>query len=249
MNTFALITPVGAMDDDFPLVMEREAGAGPNVDAVAVAFGIIPKKNGDKSRAAGHDVFEDCEYVKIAVPGDQKSIFFQPAEDSHRMRFPVAYRAFKDRESGEKSVEGMPLENWPLITRSLALTFRAAHVRTVEALAAVPDAHIDRFGSAGRELRRQAQTWLSDAKGGAEAARVASENEALKGQLASLQAQITALNARLKPDDRIDPNPPPPAAVPLPPPVAVADEQNRLKAAAKAARKPSGRGRSAAAAR
>lgn len=228
------MSTLSAMDDDFPLIMEREFGAAQNVDAVAVAFGVIPKRDGDKSLVAGHDVFADCEYVKIAVPGDRNSIFFQPAEESHRRRFPVAYRAFKDRETrGGGGAEGMPLENWPLITRSLALTFRAAHVRTVEALAAIPDANIDRFGSAGRELRKQAQAWLSDAKDGAEAARIASENENLKGQLASLQAQITALNLRLKPEDRIDTAPLAAA------PPAVADEQSRLREAAKAARNPS----------
>lgn len=179
------------LSDDFPMMMEREAGMGENVPPVAISFGQYPVIDSLASKKAGHDVYKDVEFVKIAVPGDRNSLFFQPAEASHRARFPRAYEAYKQRE--KTPVEGMPIEQWAPISRSLALTLRAMHINTVEALAAVHEGNIDRIGGNGRELREKARAWLAEAKTGAETQRLASEKQGLQDQLAALQAQVVAL--------------------------------------------------------
>lgn len=180
--------------DDFPLMMEREAGLPANVPPVAVAFGMHAMLDGDKTSQAGHEIYKDVEFVKIAIPGDGKSLYFQPATKSHRNRFPQAYAAFKQRDV--KPIEGMPIENWAPISRSLALTLKSMHVHTVEALAAISDTHIEKIGVNGRELRAKAQAWLQEAKEGAAATKLAAENQSLRDQLAGMQAQIDALQLK-----------------------------------------------------
>lgn len=183
------------LSDDFPMTMEKEAGMPDHVPPVAVAFGLYPAIDSKKTQEAGHEVYKDVEFVKIAIPGDRNSLFFQPAEETHRRRFPQAYSAFKRRE--QQPVEGMPIEQWAPISRSVALNLKAMHVHTVEALAAIHDGYIDKIGTGGRELREKAKVWLQEAKEGAAAQKLAAEKQALQDQLAALQAQMSALQQQI----------------------------------------------------
>lgn len=182
------------MDDEFPITMEREAGMRDDCPPVGVAFGLYYEQNQAKSDEAGHPVFDDVVFVKIVVPGDKNSLYFQPATDKHKSRFPNAYAAFEKRKGGE-AVEGMPIEQWAVVTRGMAMTLKAAHIHTVEALAAVHDGHVDRIGVDGRGLRAKAQAFLAQAKNSAETTRLAAREKELQDQLAAMQATINQLAA------------------------------------------------------
>jgi hypothetical protein len=185
---------IGSFGDDFPMIMEVDANENPAFcPPLAVSFGMHPVKDGAASKKAGHDVFKDVEHVKIVVPGDKFSLHFQPATQRERERFPKAYAAFKARET--KAVQGMPIEQWAPINRSLALTLKACHIDTVEALAAVHDSQLDKFGFNVRELRNKAIAWLADSQSGAAALSLAAEKQALEAKLAAMQEQIAALTA------------------------------------------------------
>jgi hypothetical protein len=188
------------MNDDFPLMMEVEAGTPANTPPVGVAFGLWPRLDKKATQEAGHDVYRDCEYVRISIPGDRSTLYFQPATDMDRKRFPKAYAVFKG--SGKEALQGMPIEQWPVVSRSLAMTLRACNIRTVEALAAVHDGHVDKLGFNARELREKARAWLAQAKDGAAATALAAEKKALQDQLAAMQAQLTALSASMTPEQR-----------------------------------------------
>lgn len=185
--------------EDFPMIMEVEASRPncppipPGTPPVSVGFGLYPLLDPIKTAEAGHDVYAEVEHVKIAIPGDQKSLYFQPATEQHIARFPQAYAHFKNR--ARTPVEGMPIEQWAGVNRAMALTLKAANVPTVEALAAVHDGHIDKFGTEGRALRAKAQAFLAQAKDGAETARLAADKAALQEQLEAMQRQISALTA------------------------------------------------------
>lgn len=179
------------ISDEFPLMLEREAGMTENVPPVAVGFGLQPHLNNKKTKQMGYKVYEDRVYVKIAVPGDKNSLVFQPASEAHKQRFPKAWAAFQASEHVVR--EGLPIDHWAPITRSMALTLRSLHIYTVEALAQVHDGLIDKLGASGRDLRSKAQSWLKDAQTGAERDRLASEKSELQGQIASLQAQMQAM--------------------------------------------------------
>ncbi len=182
-------------DDNCPMMMERESGLPEGVPAVAVGFCLIPSEDKIKSAAAGHPVFREREYVKIVVPGDKQSEYFQPSRDVDRKRYPLAYQAFKNRESKPVD-EGMPIEQWPQVTRSLAMTLKAAGIHSVEALASVHDGNIGKLGNNGSELRAKATAFLATAKDSAVATKLAADNKKLMDQITAMQAQIDALGKR-----------------------------------------------------
>jgi hypothetical protein len=184
-------------DDNCPMMTEREFGAPEHVPQILVGFCMVPKEDKHKSKAAGYPVFREQEYVKLIVPGDKQSEYFQPSTEKDRKTYPNAYQAFKNRES-KPVVEGMPIEQWPQVTRALAMTLRAAGIHTVEALAAVHDGNIGKVASNGQELRAKAKAFLETAKNSAASQALAAENQKLQDQLAVMQEQINALAKQKK---------------------------------------------------
>lgn len=177
---------------EVPMMLEREFGMPEHCPAVGVGFVLIPQENPKKSAKAGHPVFEDVEFVKIVVPGDRQSDFFQPATDAHKKRFPRAYEAFLNRET-KPVTEGMPIEEWPQVSRSLAMTLKAANIYTVEALAEVHDGLIDKIGNNGRDLREKAKAFLRQSRDSAAASKFAEEKRQLQDQITVLQQQVQDL--------------------------------------------------------
>jgi hypothetical protein len=184
------------LNDDIPLVLEREAGLADHYPQVAVGFGLLPVEDKKKSESAGHPVYVDKEFVKIVVPGDKQTVLCQPATDQHKQRFPKAYAAFKNRES--KVVEGFPIEQWPQVTRATAMTLKAIHIHTVESLAEVSDSNLGNLGQQGRDLRVKAQAFVRQAKDSAAANALAVENQSLRDQMSAMQETFSTQLAELE---------------------------------------------------
>lgn len=182
------------MDEEVPMMMEND---------VAVGFAYVPKPDKTGTAKAGYPVFKDMEYVHIKVPGDEKADYFQPATDEHKARFPNAYAAFKSSTAEHKAISGMPIEQWAQVTRAQAMTFKAASIPTVEALAAVHDGNIGKLGHGGREWRAKAQAFLAQAKEGAKDMALVAENNKLREMIEGLQQQINALGGS-KPAEKPD---------------------------------------------
>lgn len=181
------------MSDEFPMMMEREAGLPENVPKVAVWFGLHPKIDRKATAEEGREVYRDVEYCRIEVPGDKSSLYFQPATDDKRRRYPRAYAAYKARN--ETPMIGTPIETVAWITRATAMNLRALNIATLEALAEVSDGHIDKLGTAGREWRERARVQIKDARDSATSASLVSELRKRDETIAGMQAQIQALQA------------------------------------------------------
>jgi len=182
-------------NDEFPLTMEAEKDqrTGQEYPPIAVGFGPWHVQDEEASNEAGHAVYRDQVFVKIVVPGDKNTMIFQPATDAHKKRFPKAWAGYLAVSDGAIAETGLPLSEWPAITRSAAMTLRAAHIHTVEALAAVHDGLIDRIGIDGRTLRAKAQVFLETATSSAATMKLAAEKKELQDQIATMQRQINEL--------------------------------------------------------
>lgn len=127
-----------------------------------VKFFIKPRQDSFETEKQGRPIFKDVEYVDIKIPGNRNSGACRPATEADKKRFPDHYRAFKDRVT-EDYIEGTPLNEWPLISRSMAQELAFFHVKTVEQLATMADGQAAKFmGLAG--IRQKAKTWLEAAK-------------------------------------------------------------------------------------
>lgn len=176
----------------------RNTGRRPDDEGLLVRFYMDKKQNHTRSKEMGCPQFDDVEFIEITVPGHTRTTVVHEVRDEHRQRFPLDYDMFKRNE--KKAVNGFPLEEWPPMTKSMCETMKFFSIRTVEQLAAVPDAVLDQMGAGARAYQEKARTFLETAKAGAPAQKLAEDMEVLRDENASLKAQIAELAGRLEKD-------------------------------------------------
>jgi hypothetical protein len=164
-------------------------------------FRIEAVHNPAKSREEGRAIFEDKEYITIHFPGDKTKKIDRPVQfeddngvPSDPARFPKQYARFKAQE--EQAGDGLPVQQWPVLSKSQALEFKAMGIHTVEQLAGLPDTALNWLGA--RELRTQAQAWLDKAGAHAAESRLAAENAQLRERMAAMEQQIKDLADQAK---------------------------------------------------
>ncbi len=186
---------------EYPIqLMEREAGAPESVPAQLILWGMGTVIKTRESKIAGHEVHIDWPWIQILVPGENnKSSPEKPATEVEKRRYPKTYDALvRMYETKTLAVNGMPIDNWPQVTRSMAVTLRAANIPTVEALAEVSDEHIDKIGSIGRDLRSKAKAFLMLSRDTAAAQQIKAESDLKDLRIADLERQFRELAAKLE---------------------------------------------------
>lgn len=154
-----------------------------------------------KSKQEGRPIFEDQEFVKILIPGDRNSSPVQPVTDEVKARWPTEYAAFTAKQ--DAPLEGTPLSAWPPIKRGQVEEFRFYNVLTVEHLAAVNDAQIQKMPMGTRDLQKAARVFLDAARNGtgplmklvAENTRLTDKTDAQDRTIAELAERIKAMEA------------------------------------------------------
>ena len=171
---------------DAPLVQGADTGIHPQ-------FYLKEKENRVKSASEGRPIFDEKEYIKIFIAGDNKTVIDRAVTQNDKERWPDLYSAFK--KGIEIPETGTPIRHWPLLTTGKCSELLALHIRTVEDLAALNDNAIKRLGMGGRKLVEQAQLYLENAKSNAPINKLTEENEKLKEDL---QAKNVQLNEQQK---------------------------------------------------
>jgi hypothetical protein len=148
------------------------------------------KERPDSAASAenGYPTFKEVPYIEIRIPGQRDAQACRPASEADNQRFPAHYKAFLDRV--EAPIEGMPLAEWPQVTRSQVEALAFNSIKTVEQLAAVSDTNISGF-MGGYGLKAKAQKWLEMNS----AETVDREKEEMRETIADMQAQIADLLA------------------------------------------------------
>ena len=160
-----------------------------------VQFRMQAVKQGAASDEAGRPIFKDTPYVRIHVPGDKTSIIDTAVEEEHKHRFAAQWEKFQKGMS--QAPDGTPVEQWPQLTLSQAMEFKALGIFTVEQVSTMSDAAAQRF-MGGQELKRRAETFLKVSKDTAEAQRLATENHELKTKVESLTDDLRRLAAQVE---------------------------------------------------
>lgn len=88
------------------------------------------------------------------------------------------------------SIDGTPLEQWPVLTRAMVLEMKAMGIHTVEQAATMPDTAVQLVGRGGYMLRERAKAYLDEAAGLAFSEKLNRENELLRSQAAAQQRQL-----------------------------------------------------------
>jgi hypothetical protein len=168
----------------------------PNDRKLLVKFELFPEIDQAASVEEGRPIYRDVDYVTIMVPGDKESVVHRKVWAKDLDRFPAQYQAYKNGQSQE-AVSGTPLSMWPVVTKAQVLELGYFHVKTVEHLAELADAHAHKFMGINK-LRQQARDWLAASKDTAHITKMNEELEKRDSQISALVEQNKKLNERLE---------------------------------------------------
>lgn len=163
-------------------------------DPTIPRFHLEPVEDYAASAAAGRPIFTHEERVQLINPGNPSS----PVErvtDEHRRRWPEQYAAFK--AGLEPSLNGTPLEQWPILNRGQVLEMKALNIHTVEQCADLNDLAIQRIGRGARRIKELAQAYLDDAKHMSVTSEAVERAERAEARVAALEAQLSELRPML----------------------------------------------------
>lgn len=124
------------------------------------------------------------DHVELRYPGDKLE---QPdflVEEDHKLRWPQQWEAYSnetDQLDGQTRIEDAP---W--IDSALYPEFRHLNIHTVEHLAAVSDAHVNKLGPGGLAMREKAQAHVERDK-------KASGFDDQQARIASLEKKLAEL--------------------------------------------------------
>lgn len=160
-----------------------------------VRFYQEAKQLGHETEASGKPVFLDVDMVEISIPGDMNNNITREVTEKDKRQFSAQYEAYKRGLS--PSVNGTPLEHWPLLTPAQVKNYKAWNFETVEQIAEMSDLYAGKIGMGVMAHITAAKAYLKNAKDSALSQKQALEIERKDQQIADLQRQINELGARL----------------------------------------------------
>lgn len=149
-----------------------------------------------ESEKEGRPIFKDVEFVRIIPIGDNKTVLARQASVQDKQKFADEYAVFSKGVGG--AFKGTPLTQWPSMLPAQIKLLNHFNVYTVDQLAELDDQAIGRIGPGTRELHEKARAFILKAAGNADSERFASENLALKEELARQSDQIKKLSAMVE---------------------------------------------------
>jgi len=184
---------------DFQPNMQREQDKG-----LLVKFYYKSRQDKEASTKECRPMFKEVEYVDIKIPGNRGAGACRPATDADKNRFPDHYRAFKDRTETAQDM-GMPLVEWPAISRSRCEELSFFNVKTVEQLATMADTQCGQFMGL-TSLREKAKQWLTNAEKEKPLWEADQKNRELQGQIDELKDTVSSLIEQVesKPDQELN---------------------------------------------
>ena len=143
----------------------------------------------------GRPIFRTEERVEIIMPGNPHTRPVHKVTEEHKQKWPEEYKRFKD--GMEMSVDGTPLEQWPLLKRAQVLELKALGFMTVEHVAGMNDLAVQRIGMGGMGLRNLAKAYLDEAEAGKLNARLTMESDRKDLRIAELERKTEEQGAML----------------------------------------------------
>src|SRR6185312_12614761 len=172
----------------------RTYSFGPGDDKIMPRFFIESVKDELASQREGRPIFKDQERVELIMAGNPYNSPVQIVTDEQRQRWPRQYEAF--RAGQDMAVNGTPLEQWPILSRSQVLELKGMNFLTVEQVAEMNDQATQRM-MGGMRLRTLAKAYLDEAEAGALLAKTTADNDRKDAQIAELTEKVTQLSELL----------------------------------------------------
>lgn len=147
------------------------------------------------TQAEGRFVAREVEICAITIPGDTKSVVERKVTNQIKEIYAPEYQAWKAGQ--EVAAVGTPIERFPDLRPAEIQMLRHANIMTVEALAGLPDAHLQNVGPWAANRREQARAFLQAQSDSNAAVAFVEKYKDLKGEYEREQASRKALEDRL----------------------------------------------------
>lgn len=144
-----------------------------------------------ESEKQGRPIFKEIPHIRIVIPGDRSVEYVSKADKYHQDTYPQAWKRFEQNQVEGHS--GTLLETWAQMNRALVMEAKFNNIHTVEQLAGLTDAVVQKMGMGWMEWRRKANAYLEIAAGTAVQSAKEEENKRLRDELEAMKAQIAAL--------------------------------------------------------
>jgi hypothetical protein len=136
------------------------------------------------------------EYVKKGSNGASVTEKVRRIEKTNAALWEVVEGSYRAWLKGQEDpVDGTPLAAWPGVNPAQADRLKMIHVRTVEDVAALTEADLDRVGMGARALRDKARSFIEAKKGSSIVAEAMAEKDR---QIAELMQNVADLTATVK---------------------------------------------------
>ena len=149
-----------ASDDDNPAFVNPR---NPD-DVMSVEFYDYKALDQWKTRETGEKTYlPEFPYIRIAQPGNDKSIIERPAMEADRKRWPkhwLYYQMQTGKIGNSDSAPGWKLDDWAEVDAERARNLKHNRFFTVEQIANASDMQIQGIGMGGVGLREKAQAAL-----------------------------------------------------------------------------------------
>lgn len=157
-----------------------------------VEFTRKPRLHPAKSREAGRAIYEECDYVRIFVPGDKSSVVERPITEMDMQRFADRYKKWKAGQS--EAVIGTPLSALPGMTPAKVEEYKYFKIVTVEQLADANDNLGQKFMSFQQDKQR-AKAFMEVAANNAPIEKMNEELSKRDAEIENLKTMVEALQA------------------------------------------------------
>lgn len=165
------------MDDDVQQDPRNANGRREGDDRLHVLFYKKPIKNGANSIAEGRPIYDEVDFIKITIPGDQYNTIDNFASDEYKARFPNEWKSYTNKQSTR--LVGTPLEHWKGVNLAQVAEFKSFNVFTVEELIDLPDSYASKFMGI-IALKAKAKHFIEASKEEAISTKAAETNSRLK---------------------------------------------------------------------
>lgn len=163
--------------------------------SLVVEFFVGKKLLGAKSQEAGREIYEDREFVKIQIKGQDKQVVVEEVKPFHKQKYPISYNLF---QMGKPlPVVGTPIGQLPGVGPSLVHSLQGLQLRTIEDVADLTDENtLSSIGMGARDLVTRAKAFIQKAM--PKAVALEEENKALREQLTAMNERLTAMEQKRK---------------------------------------------------
>jgi hypothetical protein len=168
-------------------------------------------QNNFQSEAQGRPIFDEADFVRINIPGDQLLTVETFVREDHKKKYPLQWAHYQNKQDGDQRLVGKtPINQWPRLSVAQVAELQHMKFLSVEDIANASDGMLQNIGMVGGmspyAFREAAQRFLKLAadesvvqQADQRLAAVQSDNAALREQMAEMAARMDTLAAAQAP--------------------------------------------------